>query len=261
MRSELPSFRGRRPSHEVPKRVASSPGICRALVGGRHCARHARAGGFMALRKALALHRSAPQSTKARAREFLELAFPEKSLGERKAIAAAMWENLGRTFTESFCMKTLTESNRIVFEPAEGFDEAARGDKPFIVCGLHLGNWRFCARRPAARCFPHRRLSAHIESSCRSSAAQHARATLQGGSDAQDPHGCAPSSAPSRTALPVLPCRSQRRQRTVCALLWTAPRGQTSFPRSSPARLACRFMPAPHSGVRVGVLASASRPF
>src|ERR1700723_4583384 len=80
-----------------------------------------------------------------RALANLELAFPEKSLGERKAIAAAMWENLGRTFAESFRIKTLTESDRIVFEPPEGFDEAARGAKPFIVCGLHLGNWEILA--------------------------------------------------------------------------------------------------------------------
>jgi len=80
-----------------------------------------------------------------RALANLELAFPEKSPDERKAIAAAMWENLGRTFAESFRIKTLTESNRIVFEPAESFDEAARGAKPFIVCGLHLGNWEVLA--------------------------------------------------------------------------------------------------------------------
>jgi Kdo2-lipid IVA lauroyltransferase/acyltransferase len=80
-----------------------------------------------------------------RALANLELAFPEKSLGERKAIAAAMWENLGRTFAESFRIKTLTASDRIVFEPSEGFDDAARGAKPFIVCGLHLGNWEILA--------------------------------------------------------------------------------------------------------------------
>ena len=80
-----------------------------------------------------------------RALANLELAFPEKSLGERKAIAAAMWENLGRTFAESFRIKTLTEGDRIVFEPAEGFEDAARGAKPFIVCGLHLGNWEILA--------------------------------------------------------------------------------------------------------------------
>jgi Kdo2-lipid IVA lauroyltransferase/acyltransferase len=80
-----------------------------------------------------------------RALANLELAYPEKSPRERKAIAAAMWENLGRTLAESFRIKTLTKSGRIVFEPAEGFDEAARGAKPFIVCGLHLGNWEILA--------------------------------------------------------------------------------------------------------------------
>jgi KDO2-lipid IV(A) lauroyltransferase len=80
-----------------------------------------------------------------RALANLGLAYPEKSARERKAIAAAMWENLGRTFAESLRIKTLTKSDRIVFEPSESFDEAARGAKPFIVCGLHLGNWEILA--------------------------------------------------------------------------------------------------------------------
>jgi KDO2-lipid IV(A) lauroyltransferase len=84
-------------------------------------------------------------SRQTRALANLELAFPEKSLPERKAIAAAMWENLGRTFAESFRIETLTKSDRIVFEPAEDFDEVASGSKPFIVCGLHLGNWEVLA--------------------------------------------------------------------------------------------------------------------
>ena len=75
-----------------------------------------------------------------RALANLELAYPEKSPAERTAIAAAMWENLGRTFAESLHIQALTKSDRIVFEPAQGFDEAARGAKPFIVCGLRLGN-------------------------------------------------------------------------------------------------------------------------
>ena len=80
-----------------------------------------------------------------RALANLEFAYPEKSPGERKAIAAAMWENLGRTFAESLHIKALTKSDRIVFEPSECFDEAASGAKPFIVCGLHLGNWEILA--------------------------------------------------------------------------------------------------------------------
>jgi Kdo2-lipid IVA lauroyltransferase/acyltransferase len=80
-----------------------------------------------------------------RALANLELAFPEKSPSERRAIAAAMWENLGRTFAESFRIESLRKSGRIVFEPAIDFDEAAAGAKPFIVCGLHLGNWEILA--------------------------------------------------------------------------------------------------------------------
>jgi KDO2-lipid IV(A) lauroyltransferase len=80
-----------------------------------------------------------------RALANLALAFPEKSLEERKAIASAMWENLGRTFAESFRISTLTKGGRIVFEPEADFDRAANGAKPFIVCGLHLGNWEILA--------------------------------------------------------------------------------------------------------------------
>ncbi len=56
-----------------------------------------------------------------------------------------MWENLGRTFAESLRIETLTKGDRIVFEPSGSFDEAAHGAKPFIVCGLHLGNWEILA--------------------------------------------------------------------------------------------------------------------
>ena len=80
-----------------------------------------------------------------RALRNLAIAFPEKSVKQRQAIAAAMWENLGRTFAESFRLRTLVESGRIVFEPGEDFDRAAAGAKPFVVCGLHLGNWEILA--------------------------------------------------------------------------------------------------------------------
>ncbi len=80
-----------------------------------------------------------------RALANLERAFPEKGPEERRAVAAAMWENLGRTFAEGFRIKTLTEGDRIAFEPGSDFDDAARGAKPFIVCGLHLGNWEILA--------------------------------------------------------------------------------------------------------------------
>jgi KDO2-lipid IV(A) lauroyltransferase len=74
----------------------------------------------------------------------LARAFPDMSLEERTKVAAAMWDNLGRTFVESFRLKTLVESGRIAFAPDERFDDVARG-APFIVCGLHLGNWEILA--------------------------------------------------------------------------------------------------------------------
>jgi KDO2-lipid IV(A) lauroyltransferase len=70
----------------------------------------------------------------------LKLAFPELSDRERKRIAAAMWENLGRTFGESFHLREIAANERIRFEPKERLDEMIRGG-PCVVCGLHLGNW------------------------------------------------------------------------------------------------------------------------
>ena len=85
---------------------------------------------------------------------------------------------------------------------------------------LSCSSWR----RSRARRFAHRRLSAHIEPACRSPDAQHARATLQGGSDAQRTPMAARAlfRAIKDGAWPVLSRRPQRRQRTVCALLRTA---------------------------------------
>jgi KDO2-lipid IV(A) lauroyltransferase len=79
-----------------------------------------------------------------RALRNLALAYPEMPLEERKRLAAAMWENLGRTFAESFHLRKIVADGRIRFEPDERFDEIARGG-PFVVCGLHLGNWEIVA--------------------------------------------------------------------------------------------------------------------
>jgi KDO2-lipid IV(A) lauroyltransferase len=80
-----------------------------------------------------------------RALKNLALAFPGMKLEEREKLAADMWENLGRTFGESFHLERIVEEGRIRFEPEERFDEIARGG-PFIVCGLHLGNWEIIAQ-------------------------------------------------------------------------------------------------------------------
>jgi KDO2-lipid IV(A) lauroyltransferase len=79
-----------------------------------------------------------------RALRNLALAYPELSLGERKRIAAGMWENLGRTFGESFHLNEIAAQKRIRFEPIEQLDDIIRGG-PCVVCGLHLGNWELVA--------------------------------------------------------------------------------------------------------------------
>ena len=79
-----------------------------------------------------------------RALRNLKLAYPELSEAERKRIAAAMWENLGRTFGESFHLKEIIAQKRIRFEPVEQLEEIVRGG-PCVVCGLHLGNWELVA--------------------------------------------------------------------------------------------------------------------
>ncbi len=79
-----------------------------------------------------------------RALRNLALAYPEMAPAERKKLAADMWENLGRTFAESFHIRRIVADGRIRFEPEERFDEIARGG-PFVVCGLHLGNWEIVA--------------------------------------------------------------------------------------------------------------------
>ena len=79
-----------------------------------------------------------------RALRNLKLAYPELSEAERKRIARAMWENLGRTFGESFRLRTIADEKRIRFEPKEQLEEIIRGG-PCVVCGMHLGNWELVA--------------------------------------------------------------------------------------------------------------------
>jgi KDO2-lipid IV(A) lauroyltransferase len=79
-----------------------------------------------------------------RALRNLKLAYPELSEAERKRIAAGMWENLGRTFGESFHLKRIVAEKRIRFESMEALEDLIRGG-PCVLCGLHLGNWELVA--------------------------------------------------------------------------------------------------------------------
>jgi Kdo2-lipid IVA lauroyltransferase/acyltransferase len=79
-----------------------------------------------------------------RALRNLKLAFPELSDAERERIARGMWENLGRTFGESFHLEEIAAQNRIRFESAERLEDMIRTG-PSVMCGLHLGNWELVA--------------------------------------------------------------------------------------------------------------------
>ena len=74
----------------------------------------------------------------------LALAYPEMPPDKRQRIAADMWENLGRTFAESFRIRRIVDEGRIEFESPALLDEMIRGG-PCVVCGLHLGNWELVA--------------------------------------------------------------------------------------------------------------------
>jgi KDO2-lipid IV(A) lauroyltransferase len=84
-------------------------------------------------------------SRQQRALANLAIAFPEMSLPERQRIAAAMWENLGRTYAEIFHLDEIVAQGRVTLEPFDKFERIAHGG-PFVVCGLHLGNWEIMSQ-------------------------------------------------------------------------------------------------------------------
>ncbi len=79
-----------------------------------------------------------------RAIDNLALAYPETSAAERERVAAAMWDNLGRTFAEFFHLQRLVGEDRITFEPLERFEQIAKGG-PCVICAMHMGNWELLA--------------------------------------------------------------------------------------------------------------------
>ncbi len=74
----------------------------------------------------------------------LALAYPEMTEAERRKLAAKMWENLGRTFAETFRLDRIASEGRVTFESEEAMDAVVRGG-PCVVCSLHLGNWEVIA--------------------------------------------------------------------------------------------------------------------
>ena len=80
-----------------------------------------------------------------RALDNLALAMPETTEAERRRIALAMWDNLGRTFAEFFHVQQILAEQRVAIEPLEKFEAIVAGG-PFVVCTLHLGNWELASQ-------------------------------------------------------------------------------------------------------------------
>ena len=81
----------------------------------------------------------------ARALAHLERAFPDKTPEERERIARAMWGHLGRTFGEFFHLDDIVAQGRVTMESADKLKMLQQGG-PYVVCGMHMGNWELMAR-------------------------------------------------------------------------------------------------------------------
>ncbi len=94
----------------------------------------------------------------ARALDNLAIAFPEKSQAERKRIALAHWENLGRVMAETMRLDhIMSEPRRLTIKNPEIFGRYANKLGPIVGASLHMGNWELaiwpltlCGANPAA---------------------------------------------------------------------------------------------------------------
>jgi len=77
-----------------------------------------------------------------RALENLAIAFPEKSEAERRAIARAMWANMGRIFAETLVLdRVLAQPDCIEIVERARWQARFGEPGPSIGCTLHMGNW------------------------------------------------------------------------------------------------------------------------
>lgn len=74
----------------------------------------------------------------------LRRALPDKSVASLEAISNDQWNNLGRTFAESFLIERLChEDERFGFAPhtREIIDGLVKSGKGFVLVSLHTANW------------------------------------------------------------------------------------------------------------------------
>ncbi|HVB90097.1 MAG TPA: lipid A biosynthesis acyltransferase [Beijerinckiaceae bacterium] len=89
-----------------------------------------------------AWRRLAPLSSRhARALAQLRRALPAATEQERETIAREMWENLGRTFAESFHLPEIVASDRLVVADEAYWGARAAAEGGWVVCSAHVGNW------------------------------------------------------------------------------------------------------------------------
>lgn len=72
----------------------------------------------------------------------LAIAFPDRTLPEREAIAGAMWRNLGRVMAEVMHIdRLISDPSRITIRNGAMFQRYRDKLGPAIGCSLHMGNW------------------------------------------------------------------------------------------------------------------------
>ncbi|MCW2305723.1 lysophospholipid acyltransferase family protein [Rhodobium gokarnense] len=73
----------------------------------------------------------------------LELAMPEKSAAERRAIALGAWENLGRVFAETLQLDRIVadKENRFSWSEEGVANRFGTDSDHIVLVSLHLGNW------------------------------------------------------------------------------------------------------------------------
>jgi Kdo2-lipid IVA lauroyltransferase/acyltransferase len=52
-----------------------------------------------------------------------------------------LWRNVGRTYAEFAAIERMVQEGRTVLSDPQRLDEAYAGDRPLILCFVHLGNW------------------------------------------------------------------------------------------------------------------------
>lgn len=77
-----------------------------------------------------------------RALDNLRIAFPEKTESERKKIALAHWENLGRVMAETMRVdQIIADPSRLKIQNPKVFERYASKLGPIVGASLHVGNW------------------------------------------------------------------------------------------------------------------------